>query len=112
MTALAYAAALLASTGCMALLDARFQLVLWRDRRRSLAVLAVGIGFFLLWDIVAIALGFYHRGDSAAMTGVMLAPELPVEELLFITFLCYITLVLHGLVRIVISRAPASREAG
>ena len=98
MTAVLYGAALLVATGCMALLDARFRLVLWRERRRSLVVLAIGIAFFLLWDVVAIAQDFYHRGDSEAMTGLLIAPELPVEELLFITFLCYVTLVLRGLV--------------
>lgn len=114
MIALAYAGALLAATGCMGLLDARFRLVLWHDRRRGLLVLAAGIGLFLLWDVLAIAQGFYHRGESAAMTGVMLGPELPLEELLFITFLCYHTLVLHGLVRLTLetaSSAPARRRA-
>lgn len=104
MTGLAYAGVLLAVTVCMALLDVRFRLVLWRDRRRSLLVLATGIVVFLLWDVAAISLGFYHRGDSAAMTGLMLAPELPVEELLFITFLCYATLVLRGLVELCLAR--------
>lgn len=99
MIAVAYAGALLLATGCMGLLDARFRLVLWHDRRRGLLVLVAGIALFLLWDVVAITLGFYHRGESAAMTGVMLGPELPLEELLFITFLCYHTLVLHGLIR-------------
>lgn len=109
MISLSYAAALLVTMGCMAMLDARFGVVLWRDRgrdrRHAAVVLACGIVFFLLWDVLAIALGFYHRGDSPAMTGVMLAPELPVEELVFITFLCYITLVLHGLVALGLGRA-------
>lgn len=110
MTPLLYGASLLVATCCMALLDARFRLVLWRrpGRGRSLLVLGVGIAFFLLWDVVAIALGFYHRGESEAMTGVMLAPELPVEELLFITFLSYLTLVLHGLVGLVVDRSTAT----
>ena len=110
MTALLYGASLLVATCCMALLDARFRLVLWRrpGRGRSLLALGVGIAFFLLWDVVAIALGFYHRGESEAMTGLMLAPELPVEELLFITFLSYLTLVLHGLVGLVVDRSTAA----
>lgn len=107
MTGLAYGAAILVPTACMALLDARFRLVLWRDPRRSLVVLAVGILLFLAWDLVAISQGFYHRGASEAMTGLLLAPELPVEELLFITFLCYVTLVLHGLVAIALRLGPA-----
>ncbi|QDO90006.1 lycopene cyclase domain-containing protein [Ornithinimicrobium ciconiae] len=108
---LAYAAVLLVAGGCMALLDARWGLVLWRDRRRSLVVLVTGILFFLLWDIIAIALGFYHRGDSEAMSGLMLAPELPVEELAFITFLCYVTLVLHGLMGLAAARVGNIRRS-
>ncbi len=99
MVALAYLGALLGATACMALLDHRFRLVLWADARRGALVLAVGVAFFLLWDVAAIAAGFYHRGESEAMTGIMLGPELPLEELVFVTFLCYLTLVLHGLVR-------------
>ena len=104
MIGLAYGVMLLTATACMALLDARFGLVLWRDPRRSLLVLVIGIVVFLLWDVAAIALGFYHRGDSEWMTGLLLAPELPVEELLFITFLCYVTLVLRGLVELCTAR--------
>jgi len=108
---LAYGAALLGSTACMAVLDARFRLVLWREGRRSLIVLAIGIAFFLVWDLIAIAQNFYHRGESEAMTGIMLAPELPLEELLFITFLCYVTLVLHGLVALGLTRSGRLQEA-
>ncbi len=111
MISLTYGAALLVSTACIALLDARFRLVLWREGRRSLIVLAIGIAFFLVWDLIAIAQDFYHRGESEAMTGIMLAPELPVEELLFITFLCYVTLVLHGLVALGLTRSGRLQEA-
>lgn len=98
MTGALYLAALLVSLGGMVMLDLRYRLALWRDPRRALLVLAVAISFFLIWDVAAIASGHYRAGQSEAMTGIMLAPELPLEELVFITFLCYLTLVLHGLV--------------
>lgn len=102
MTAFLYLAALLVSTVCMGLLDRRFRLVLWRipqgrARRGAVAVL-IGVGFFLVWDLAAIGFGHYGAGRSAAMTGIMLAPELPLEEIVFITFLSYLTLVLRGLI--------------
>ena len=102
MTAFLYLAALLVSTACMGLLDHRFRLVLWRmpqgrARRGAVAVL-IGVVFFLVWDLAAIAFGHYGAGRSAAMTGIMLAPELPIEEIVFITFLSYLTLVLRGLI--------------
>jgi lycopene cyclase domain-containing protein len=98
VTAFFYLGALLVSLAGMVVLDLRYRLVLWRDPRRALLVLAAGIAFFLIWDVAAIASGHYRAGQSEAMTGIMLAPELPLEELVFITFLCYLTLVLHGLV--------------
>jgi lycopene cyclase domain-containing protein len=104
---LAYLVALLIPTGCMALLDHRFRLVLWRAPRRGLLALAVGIAFFLAWDLAAIASGHYAAGHGAAMTGIMLAPELPLEEIVFITFLCYLTLVLRGLVVLWMDRRAA-----
>jgi hypothetical protein len=43
------------------------------------------------------------------MTGAQIAPDVPVEELFFVLFLCYVTLVLHTLVdRLVTTRAPSS----
>ena len=109
MIALTYGGALLLSIACMVMLDARFRLVLWRDTARSTLVLAGGVAFFLVWDVVALMRGFYHGGDSAAMTGLELAPDLPVEELLFITFLCYCTLVIHGLLSVLIERGEEGR---
>lgn len=98
MTAYLYLAALLVSTGCMALLDHRFRLVLWRAPRRAGIVLGLGLVFFVAWDLVAIGFQHYSAGQSAGMTGVMLAPELPLEEIFFIIFLSYLTLVLRGLI--------------
>lgn len=111
MVALAYLLTLLAVIGCMALLDHRFGLVFWADARRGLLTIALGTVVFLLWDVAAIAAGFYHKGDSSAMTGIMFGPELPLEELVFIVFLCYLTLVVHGLMTLLLRRRrePAAR---
>lgn len=91
---LLYLACLLLSLGAMVLLDARFRLVFWRDARRATIVLAVGLVFFLAWDAAGIALGVFARGGSPYMTGVEVVPELPLEEIFFLLFLCYLTLVL------------------
>ncbi|WP_313821596.1 lycopene cyclase domain-containing protein [Citricoccus sp.] len=104
MTEFLYLAALLVSTGCMALLDRRFRLVLWRAPRAGTITVAIGIAFFLAWDLAAIASEHYAAGQSEGMTGIMLAPELPLEEIVFITFLSYLTLVLRGLIVLVLRR--------
>lgn len=89
-----YLATLLVALGCMALIDLRFRLFFWRDARRAAIVLAAGVVFFLLWDLSGIGLGIFFRGETAIMTGVLLAPELPLEEPFFLLFLCYLTMVL------------------
>lgn len=91
---LLYLAMLLAAIGCMVLIDRRFALFFWRDARRAALVLVAGVVFFLAWDLFGIGLGIFFRGETAIMTGVLLAPELPLEEPLFLAFLCYLTMVL------------------
>lgn len=98
MTSAVYLLALLVPLVCMGLLDRRFRLVLWRAPRRGAIVLGAGIVLFLLWDLSAIASGHYRMGAGEWMTGILLGPELPLEELVFITFLSYHALVLWGLV--------------
>ena len=111
---LVYAASLLVALAALVLLDRRFRLVFWRgagriagrdartrartsfreSTRRATVVLVVGLLFFLAWDASGIALGVFARGGSRFMTGIDLAPELPVEEVFFLAFLCYLTLIL------------------
>jgi lycopene cyclase domain-containing protein len=85
----------------MLMLDWRHRLFWFADARRAAIVHVVGIVAFLLWDAGGIALGVFFRGETPYMTGVLLAPELPVEELLFLIFLCWLTMnVYTGAVRL------------
>ncbi|MCT1438202.1 MULTISPECIES: lycopene cyclase domain-containing protein [Brachybacterium] len=113
MTAMVYLLCLLTVLGCMVLLDRRFRLALWQAPRRAATVLLAGVALFLAWDLAAIAAGHYRMGDSALMSGIELGPELPLEELVFLVFLCYVTLVVRGLVDLLLGRrrqSPARRE--
>ena len=89
---LVYLGALLTALGAMALLDWRYRLFFWSSPGRAAVVLGAGLVFFLAWDLLGIGLGIFRRGESDLMTGLHLAPELPVEELFFLTFLCYLTM--------------------
>ena|SRR5690554_2403424 len=93
---LVYLAALLVSLGCMALLDWRFRLFFWRDAKRAAIVLVIGVVFFLAWDLAGIGLDIFYRGETDIMTGVLLAPELPLEEAFFLALLCYLTMNIYG----------------
>ncbi|MDO7883082.1 lycopene cyclase domain-containing protein [Antiquaquibacter soli] len=93
---LVYLAALLVALTGMVLLDRRFRLFFWRDARRAAIVLVVGVVFFLLWDLAGVSLGVFFRGETSFMTGIQIAPEVPLEELFFLTLLCYLTMNVYG----------------
>ncbi|MCT9820431.1 lycopene cyclase domain-containing protein [Microbacterium sp. W1N] len=91
-----YLAAILFSALGVGLLDARFRLVIAPAPGRAAAAVAIGTAFFLAWDAVGIAAGVFVKGDSPLLIGVDLAPHLPLEEPVFLAFLCYLALVVHA----------------
>lgn len=95
----AYLAALLFSLTGMILLDRRWRLSFWRDARGSAISMGAGIAFLLAWDLAGVANGIFFRGESSWMTGVLIAPEIPLEELFFLTLLTYVTLNVFGAVQ-------------
>ena len=97
MIVLYFVALLIALTG-MVMLDRRFTLFFWRDRRRATIVLVVGVLFFLAWDVVGVGLGIFFRGQTEFMTGLLIAPEIPLEEVFFLALLCYLTMNVYGFV--------------
>ena len=95
---LAYAGALLLSIAGLAVLDRRARILLFAGRTeavRGAAVIAVGVTFFVLWDLVGIGLGVFFRGTTRYLSGLLVAPELPLEELGFLTLLSYLTLLVY-----------------
>lgn len=96
MTHWLYLIGLLASIGGIALLDRRFRLAYWYDRRRTLITVAFGLVTFVVWDLLAIRLGIFIHGDSNFALPFTLLPEFPPEEPLFLVLLCYSTLVIYN----------------
>lgn len=90
---LVYLLLLAGGIGCMLLLDRRFRLFFWHDPAVALLVTAIGTAGFLAWDVAGIAAGVFLRGDSAVATGIVLAPELPLEEPVFLVFLVLCTMI-------------------
>ncbi|QNA94218.1 lycopene cyclase domain-containing protein [Microbacterium sp. Se63.02b] len=108
-----YLTALLLSLGCMLLLDWRFRLFFWRDAVTAAIVTAVGVVFFLMWDVAGIASGIFFRGEGPIASGIVLAPELPLEEPVFLAFLVVCTMVLYtGAARLLGHRRARSVETG
>ena len=91
-----YLAALLVALAGMVVLDRGFRLFFWQSAWRAAIVLAVGLAFFLVWDLQGIRLGIFFRGETSFMTGWQWAPQLPFEEPFFLLLLCYLAMNLYG----------------
>lgn len=94
MTSWLYLIGLLFGLAGLAALDWRHRVALFAQPRRALATLAIGVVFFLLWDLIGVGLDIFFIGGAPYLTGLRVAPQVPVEELLFLTLLCYQSLLL------------------
>ncbi len=90
-----YLLALLLSLAGIAALDRRHRLYLWAAPIRASITLGSGLAFFISWDVWGIAGHSFYRGESPHLIGLNLGPEFPIEELGFLTLLCYTTMVLY-----------------
>jgi lycopene cyclase domain-containing protein len=95
----AYLAVLLFSLTGLALIDYRYKLAFFSNWRRASVSILLPVVFFLLWDLAGILLGIFFRGQTDHLTGILLAPELPVEEPFFLVLLSYTTLILFLSIR-------------
>lgn len=97
-----YLGALLFSLVGMWLIDWKYQLAISRNRG-YLCSIVVGVLFFLIWDIAGISQGIFFRGDSEHLSGLVIGPELPLEEVFFLALLNYTALIF---LRVALKRWP------
>ena len=90
-----YLTALVISFSGMVVIDRRYNLAFFKDSKRTLLTLLISVGIFIVWDVAGIALGIFYSGNSPYMSRLYLGPEFPIEELVFLTFLTYFTLVMY-----------------
>lgn len=92
-----YLIGLLIGIGGLVLIDRRWKLAFWRDAIRTAKTLATAIAVFVLWDLLGITLGIFFHGGSQYSLPFRLAPEFPIEEILFLFLLTYSALIIyHG----------------
>ena len=90
-----YLIALIVSIGCLGLIDWRYKLAFFHDRRRTIVAILVAVGLFSIWDILGIRLGIFFHGGSDLTLPIRLFPEFPLEELFFLALLTYSSLIVY-----------------
>lgn len=88
----------------MAIIDWRYKLAFWRDKKRTALTVASAIAVFIVWDFLGIWLSIFFHGGSQYSLPLRLAPEFPLEELFFLLLLTYSALVIYNGVRLWLSR--------
>lgn len=90
---LGYLSALVISILGLGAIDKKHRLALFTNPVATIISVFVSVLIFLAWDLAGIALGIFFIGPATFVTGIELAPELPLEELFFLILLCYSALV-------------------
>lgn len=91
-----YLGAILLSLAGMIAIDVKFSLALRVAPLRTTLTVLIATVFFLVWDAVGIVTGVFVKGESPLFVGVELAPHLPLEEVFFLMFLSYLSLVMFA----------------
>jgi lycopene cyclase domain-containing protein len=100
----AYLAGLIFSIIGLGLFDWKFKLGFSTNRKAALLATLLPLIFFLVWDGAGIALGIFFRGETSHLTGLLIAPELPLEELFFLFLLNYTTLTIFITVKRILAK--------
>ena len=100
----AYLLGLLFSIIGLGLFDWKFKLGFSTNKKTATLATLLPLIYFLLWDGAGIALGIFFRGETSHLTGILVAPELPLEELFFLFLLNYTTLTIFIAVKRVLAK--------
>jgi len=99
-----YLSGLIFSLVGLGLLDWRFRTAFTVNKKAAAFAILIPTIFFIIWDVAGIAMGIFFRGDTSHLTGILLAPEFPIEELFFLLLLNYTALTLFTTVSRVIKK--------
>ncbi len=91
----AYLLTIIVSLLCLLAIDHHHKLVFFYDVKRSIKVMTIALVFFIVWDLLGVIAGIFFIGETNFLTGIVLGPEFPLEELFFLTLLCYNPLLIY-----------------
>lgn len=89
-----YLLTLAVSLAGLGVLDHKHKLAFFKNPKAALIATGLPYLLFVIWDFTGIYLGVFFKGDSPYLSGLMLAPDFPIEELFFLGVLCYSTLII------------------
>jgi len=89
-----YISMLIVSLICLFLVDYRFKLAFFMHKKATLITVLFSVIVFVIWDLIGIQLGIFFEGNTSFLSDINIVKNLPIEEIFFLTLLCYTTLIL------------------
>lgn len=111
MIGLAYLLVQAVSFAGILVIDHRWKLAAFRAPAAAALAVTASVALLLTWDVLGVRSGVFFRGQTDFMTGLTVAPEIPVEEVVFLAFLSYLALVCAAGISLAVEHAAASRES-
>ncbi|EYT65354.1 lycopene cyclase [Dietzia sp. UCD-THP] len=111
MIGLAYLLVQVVSFTGILVIDHRWKLAAFRAPAAAALAVTASVALLLTWDVLGVRSGVFFRGQTDFMTGLLVAPEIPVEEVVFLAFLSHLALVCAAGVSRAVEHAAASRTA-
>jgi lycopene cyclase domain-containing protein len=102
-----YLAGLIFSIAGMVLMDWRHKTAFRINKKAASIAIFVPMVFFIIWDVAGIFTGIFLRGDTTHLSGILLAPEFPIEEIFFLFLLNYSSLTIFTTVTKVMKKRAA-----
>lgn len=99
-----YLAGLIFSIAGLALMDWRHKTAFAINKKAAALAIFIPMVFFIIWDVAGIATGIFFRGDTTHLSGILVGPEFPIEELFFLLLLNYSSLTIFTTVTRVMNR--------
>ncbi|MDX2358219.1 lycopene cyclase domain-containing protein [Dietzia sp. PP-33] len=93
MIGLAYLAVQVVSFAGILVIDHRWKLAAFRAPAAAALAVTASVALLLTWDVLGVRSGVFFRGQTDFMTGLTVAPEIPLEEVVFLAFLSHLALV-------------------
>ncbi|MGN0100631.1 lycopene cyclase domain-containing protein [Dietzia sp. CH92] len=93
MIGLAYLAVQAVSFAGILVIDHRWKLAAFRAPAATALAVTASVALLLTWDVLGVRSGVFFRGQTDFMTGLLVAPEIPLEEVVFLAFLSHLALV-------------------
>lgn len=87
-----YLIALIISLSGLLAGDFMRRLVFFRNFSASIKILLIGLGFFVLWDVLGIVLGVFATNQKWVSGAHIITPNFPIEEILFLSLLIYVSM--------------------